>query len=204
MCPLGWFKLLQKYFAQKNWVTTGFLIFTIFWCIFRFFWYFGRDVGCLTIVLMENSNLARSKKLYLWNQKVPWVLRMRSISRPFTNIIFATQRRKAVKSLTEVQTFHISLPKNLFTGSRLEICLSGQPENLPVMHHVRHPRGDWGMPEDRAFYSAYPLPKRTQIQKYKNSKIQKGVQRDSKLQTNILLTQLFCDFPLFWETSLRL
>ena len=145
MCPkyhgkcVHWVGLnyCKKCFAQKNWVTTGFLIFTIFWCIFRFFWYFGRDVGCLTIALMENSNLARSKKLYLWNQKVPRVLRMRSISRPFTNIIFATQRRKAVKSLTEVQTFLISLPKNLFTGSRLEICLSGQPENFPVMHHVK-------------------------------------------------------------------
>ena len=124
---------------------------------------------------------------------------MRSFSRPFTNIIFATQRRKAVKSLTEVQTFHISLPKNLFTGSRLEICLSGQPENFPddaprKECWVRHPRGDCGIREYRAFYSAYPLPKSTQIQKFKNSK---GVQRDSKLQTNILLTQLFCDYPPF-------
>ena len=170
MCPLGWFKLLQKCFAQKNWVTTGFLIFTIFWCIFRFFWYFGRDVGCLTIALMENSNLARSKKLYLWNQKVPRVLRMRSISRPFTNIIFATQRRKAVKSLTEVQTFLISLPKNLFTGSRLEICLSGQPENFPVMHHVksvgfRIPAVTVGCPRVGPFIVRTPYPR---AHKFKN------------------------------------
>ena len=51
-----------------------------------------------------------------------------------------------------------------------------------------------GTAEDRAFYSAFPFTKSTQIHKFKNSK---RVQRDPKLQTNILLTKLFCDFSPF-------
>ena len=110
---------------------------------------------------------------------------MRSFSRPFTNIIFATQRRKAVKSLTEVQTFLISLPKNLFTGSRLEICLSGQPENFPVMHHVksvgfRIPAVTVGCPRVGPFIVRTPYPR---AHKFKNSKIQKFKRGPKRLKT---------------------
>ena len=132
---------------------------------------------------------------------------MRSFSRPFTNIIFATQRRKAVKSLTEVQTFLISLPKNLFTGSRLEICLSGQPENFPVMHHVKSvgfgiPAVTVGCPGIGPFIVRTPYPrahkfKNSKIQKFKNSKIQKGSKETQNYKLTFYSHNYFATFPLF-------